>query len=84
MKKYTDKELAAMSQEELKALQEKALEENKLLGQQIEKILANSSHPTAVDGINLLILPHLLINKAKEKARMGVLRPTRFLCCHAP
>ncbi len=37
MKKYTDKELAAMSQEELKALQEKALEENKLLGQQIEK-----------------------------------------------
>ena len=50
MKKYTDKELAAMSQEELKALQEKALEENKLLGQQIEKILANSSHPTAVDG----------------------------------
>lgn len=50
MKKYTDKELAAMSQEELKALQEKALEENKLLGQQIEKILANSSHQTAVDG----------------------------------
>lgn len=50
MKKYTDKELAAMSQEELKALQEKALEENKLLGQQIEKILANSSRPTAVDG----------------------------------
>ena len=50
MKKYTDKELAAMSQEELKALQEKALEENKLLGQQIEKILAISSHPTAVDG----------------------------------
>ena len=50
MKKYTDKELAAMSQEELKALQEKALKENKLLGQQIEKILANSSHPTAVDG----------------------------------
>ena len=45
MKKYTDKELAAMSQEELKALQEKALEENKLLGQQIEKILANASHP---------------------------------------
>ena len=50
MKKYTDKELAAMSQEELKVLQEKALEENKLLEQQIEKILANSSHPTAVDG----------------------------------
>ena len=50
MKKYTDKELAAMSQEELKALQEKALEENKLLGQQIEKIRAPSSHPTAVDG----------------------------------
>ena len=50
MKKYTDKELAAMSQEELKVLQEKALEENKLLGQQSEKILANSSHPTAVDG----------------------------------
>ena len=50
MKKYTDKELAAMSQEELKALQEKALKENKLLGQQIEKILATSSHPTAVDG----------------------------------
>lgn len=50
MKKYTDKELAAMSQAELKALQEKALEENKLLGQQIEIILANASHPTAVDG----------------------------------
>ena len=47
---YTDKELAAMSQEELKALQEKALEENKLLGQQIEKILANASHLTTVDG----------------------------------
>lgn len=50
MKKYADKELAAMSQEELKALQEKALEENKLLGQQIEKILANASHLTTVDG----------------------------------
>ena len=50
MKEYTDKELAAMSQEELKALQEKALEENKLLGQQIEKILANASHLTTVDG----------------------------------
>ena len=50
MKKYTDKELAAMSQEELKALQEKALEENKLLGQQIEKILTNVLHQTAVDG----------------------------------
>ena len=49
-KEYTDKELAAMSQEELKALQEKALEENKLLGQQIEKILANASHLTTVDG----------------------------------
>ena len=50
MKKYADKELAAMSQEELKALQEKASEENELLGQQIEKILANALHPTAVDG----------------------------------
>lgn len=50
MKEYTDKELAVMSQEELKALQEKALEENKLLGQQIEKILANASHLTTVDG----------------------------------
>ena len=50
MKKYTDKELAAMSQEELKALQEKALEENKLLGQRIEKILTNVLHQTAVDG----------------------------------
>lgn len=50
MKKYTDKELAAMSQEKLKALQEKALEENELLGQQIEKIFANALHPTAVDG----------------------------------
>ena len=50
MKKYADKELAAMSQEELKDLQEKALEENELLGQQIEKILANALHPTAVDG----------------------------------
>lgn len=50
MKKYTDKELAAMSQEELKALQETALEENKLLGEQIEKILANASYLTAVDG----------------------------------
>ena len=50
MKKYADKELAAMSQEELMALQEKALEENELLGQQIEKILANALHPTAVDG----------------------------------
>lgn len=50
MKKYTDKELAEMSKEELKALQEKALEENKLLGQQIEKILANASYLTAVDG----------------------------------
>ena len=49
-KEYTDKELAARSQEELKALQEKALEENKLLGQQIEKILANASHLTTVDG----------------------------------
>ena len=49
-KEYPDKELAAMSQEELKALQEKALEENKLLGQQIEKILANASHLTTVDG----------------------------------
>ena len=49
-KEYTDKELAAMSQEELQALQEKALEENKLLGQQIEKILANASHLTTVDG----------------------------------
>lgn len=49
-KKYTDKELAAISQEELRALQEKALEENELLGQQIEKILANALHPTAVDG----------------------------------
>ncbi len=49
-KEYTDKELAAMSQEELKALQEKALEKNKLLGQQIEKILANASHLTTVDG----------------------------------
>lgn len=49
-KEYTDKELAVMSQEELKALQEKALEENKLLGQQIEKILANASHLTTVDG----------------------------------
>lgn len=47
MKKYTDKELAAMSQEELKALQEMALEENKLLGEQIEKILANASYLTA-------------------------------------
>ena len=50
MKKYTDKELAAMSQEELKALQGKAPAENKLLGQRIEKILTNVLHPTAVDG----------------------------------
>lgn len=39
-----------MSQEELRDFQEKALEENELLGQQIEKILANALHPTAVDG----------------------------------
>lgn len=38
------------SQEELKIFQEKSLEENELLGQQIEKILASASHPTAVDG----------------------------------
>ncbi len=50
MKKYTDKELAAMSQEELKALQGKTPAENKLLGQRIEKILTNVLHPTAVDG----------------------------------
>ena len=49
-KKYTDKELAAMSQEELKTLQGKAPAENKLLGQRIEKILTNVSHQTAVDG----------------------------------
>ena len=49
-KKYTDKELAAMSQEELKTLQGKAPAENKLLGQRIEKILTNVLHQTAVDG----------------------------------
>ena len=50
MKSYTDKELATMSQEELKALQEKALKENERLGHQIETIVVNNSHLTVVEG----------------------------------
>lgn len=49
MKRYNDKELAAMSQEELKILQEKALKENERLGQQIETILVNNLHLTAFE-----------------------------------
>ena len=41
MKKYTDKELMAMTPEELNELQEKALEEFDQLGQQIEELLVN-------------------------------------------
>lgn len=42
MKKYTDKELAAMTPEELKELQKKALEEFNQLGQQLEDFLAKN------------------------------------------
>lgn len=45
MKKYTDKELAAMTPKELKGLQKKALEELNQLDQQLENFLAKNPIP---------------------------------------
>lgn len=45
MKRYTNKELAAMTPEELKELQKQALEEFNQLGQQLEDFLANNPIP---------------------------------------
>lgn len=42
MKKYSDKELAAMTPEELKELQKKALDEFNQLGQQLEDFFAKN------------------------------------------
>lgn len=50
MKKYTDKELAAMTPEELKELRKKALEEFNQLGQQLEDFLAKNPIPETPNG----------------------------------
>ena len=46
MKSYTDKELATMSQEELKALQEKALKENERLGEAVKYSVSMGMKPS--------------------------------------
>ena len=49
MKRYTNKELAAMTPDELKELQKKALEEFNQLGQQLEDYLAKNPLPETQD-----------------------------------
>lgn len=50
MKKYSDKELAAMTPKELKELQKKALEEFNQLGQQLEDFLVKNPLPETPNG----------------------------------
>lgn len=46
MKKYTDKELMAMTPEELETVRKQALEEQQNAGQQLEELLAKNPQPT--------------------------------------
>lgn len=46
MKKYTDKELMAMTPEELETVRKQALEEYQKAGQQLEELLAKNPQPT--------------------------------------
>lgn len=47
MKRYTDKQLKAMTPEELEEVREQALEEYQKVGQQLEELLAKNPLPTA-------------------------------------
>lgn len=47
MKRYTDKQLKAMTPEELEEVREQALEEYRKVGQQLEELLAKNPLPTA-------------------------------------
>lgn len=47
MKRYTDKQLKAMTREELETVRNQALEKCKKAGQQLEELLAKNPLPTA-------------------------------------